>query len=265
MNKAWFVISLVLLAVAGSLYWLLATEKKSTAALQREVVAVRAQAATAQVTNAALQELSRAHIERLNAGLTNTIRQLVTAQGRIRELELRPAVPLPATETNPPPAPLVEAVPLAQAVTVTTNTVGMPQRQIVVSGVYTTKGGLLGTNLEYTGAYGRRVAFKEPASGRRMAYDVDQLHPTVLAALGIDPEVQRQLQARQEQAWKRMETASLAQAAADAERRRERAAALAQAREQALQAPPADGVSPNVPAEQPGSANPAPNPALPPR
>jgi len=256
MNKILVTAVCALSGVSGWLYWQLAQEKSTSQSLRKEMAGLRAETAAFKATNEAALELSRSHVERLNAGLSNTVRQLVGAQERIRQLELLAAAAPPPAETNAAAEPAGGVVPLPQAITLTTNTLGSPQRQVLISALYTPKGGALGTNLEFSGVYGRRVAFRDPTTNRRMAFDVDQLHPAVLAALGIDADAQKLAQARQEMAWKRMETASLAQAAAEAERRRERAAALAQARAETPLAPPADGVAPNLPPEQPGPAGP---------
>ena len=74
---------------------------------------------------------------------------------------------------------------------------------------------VLGTNLEYSATYGRRVCFKEVKSGRPVAFDVDQLHPKVLEELEIDAAAQRNLQSRQDAAWARSDAAARAEARAE--------------------------------------------------
>jgi hypothetical protein len=59
------------------------------------------------------------------------------------------------------------------------------------------KGNVVLTNAEFGSLFGRRLAFR--VAGGPRAFDVDELHPGVLAYLGIDPEATKQKYALQKQ------------------------------------------------------------------
>lgn len=73
-------------------------------------------------------------------------------------------------------------------------------RVLVFRKLIGTSGTVLGTGAEYSATYGRRVAFRFE-DGSRASYDVDELHPTVLEALGIDSDAAKRAQARLDRAW----------------------------------------------------------------
>ena len=112
--------------------------------------------------------------------------------------------------------------------TVTTNASGRETRTLVFKTLYGNNSQVLGRDLEYSAVYGRRVAFKEAGSAQRVAFDVDDLHPYVLAHLGLNAEEQKQRQAQQDEVWRRVAATDL-QIAAETEARREAKRAAAEA------------------------------------
>jgi hypothetical protein len=245
MQKGLIIANLVLLAAAGTSLWLLVGEREAG----RRLAAQLARPVTNQPPAALVEQPAReAHevclrqIAELAGALSNSTAQLKLAEAKLRlEISTSKAAapvsvpePVVVTSTVAPAAPSQPAQP-------SPGQVGPPGRPMPV--LLGLNQQILGRDLEFSGVYGRRVAFKEVASPRRVAFDVDQLHPTVLAELGIDPAVQKALQARQDLAWKQLEAAGLARIAAEEKQRQEQKAAAqaaqaAQAeadRQQALQ------------------------------
>jgi hypothetical protein len=265
MQRTLVVIYLILLVSGAVVLWLLVEQGKANRKVASELAAATAARQAILASNPRSKDLHedcRLQVTRLEAALSNALALVQISEGRLRELETfstatsPPAVELPPPATPPPPAPAKP--PAASAVPVFYETLrGAGDR-------------VLGTNLEFSAVYGRRVAFKEVTSSRRVAFDIEQLHPSVLAALGIDPVAQKEVHTRQELAWKRLETYGLALAAAEERRRQElraaREAERAEAERQMAQQPqPEQPVWPNgdpslTPA--PGQLDPALTPLL---
>jgi hypothetical protein len=93
-----------------------------------------------------------------------------------------------ALKTTPPTAP---------GCTVQPTTNGNPFFAVL----YGKNNKVLGTNLEYSATHLLRVCFREVGSGRPVAFDVEELHHSVLASLDIDPWAQKEKALRQKRAW----------------------------------------------------------------
>lgn len=236
MNKLLIAIVAVLLLAVVGVTWAFTAQKRANRQLAAQIAAAN-QATTGQ--KAALEK-SRQTVEaleykitRLIMMLTNSTMELVDTRQRLQELEARAAVGnmLHSPSTDGSDADPASA--LAPSLVVRTNASGGEQRVALFATLYGTNGLVLGHNLEYSGVYGRRAAFKESASTRRVAFDVDQLHPHVLAHLGINADAQKQRHARQEALWRRVEAEGLRLAAEQAAKREaQRAAAEAARREE---------------------------------
>jgi hypothetical protein len=281
MKKALIIANVVLLACCGAALVVLARQQR----IAQDLRAQLAKTASARPPDPASRSSSlddhaacQQQIRELSAGWSNAAFQLKLAQAKLREREAKdhaqasppatsaPAVLTPAdlpSATTPAPAasPAVTAPPVASTP--------------VAHGTYfaTLKGAhqqVLGTNLEFSAVYGRRVAFKDSGSSRRVAFDVDELDPAALAALKINPDAQKASQLQQERAWQSYETASQAALAAEEQQREARKSAEAarqeaerQAAEQAqLNASAAEAAQPNPSMYPPGSPNGTPYPYL---
>lgn len=173
-------------------------------------------------------------VGQLTMVLTNQTAELSAARTQIRDLETRSPHPPNAIAAAPKDEETQRFIAAcAPSVTVVTNATGGSTRLCVFQALYGRNGEVLGRDLEFSAVYGRRVAFKEVLSLRRLAFDVDELHPFVLAHLGVSAEGQKQYQARQDELWRRMEAAGLKTAAEEQARREARKAAEDAARVEA--------------------------------
>ena len=177
-------------------------------------------------------------VSQMTLVLTNSTAHLEAAQRRVQELtaQLALAVTPPAPSVAPSPKegqPRHPAPAFAPTIRWTTNDLGKAEAVSVFATLYDKNGRGLGEQLEYSGVYGRRVAFRALSSGQRMAFDVDDLHPDVLLALGINASTQKDQDARQQRLWKQVQAIQLAAAAPAEEARRAKLAAEAAVRAEA--------------------------------
>jgi hypothetical protein len=224
MNKFLIVLNLSLLLAGGAMYWLLSDEKETNARMARQLSA----ASQAPISPAApssqpldLHEACRAEAARLAVALSNADTQLRDLRDRLRVLET-------ATQLAAAPPGAFPTAGVRTAVAPARVAPAGPQPPIVPAGFDTLLGAnnqVLATNVEVSGLYGRRVAFKDRTGSGRMAFDVDQLASGVLAKLGIDAEEAKAVQAQQDEVWKKAQLAARAMAAAEAKRKQERKAA----------------------------------------
>ena len=127
------------------------------------------------------------------------------------------SAPPPARQA-PPPMTAAEVSRLQSAVkepTVTTETdlTGKESRKYVFPELIDPTGKTLASNMEYTQQYGSRVAFKSE-TGKPAIYEAEDLHPGILAHLGIDLyEAKRKQEELDDQRKKHKEIARLQQAA----------------------------------------------------
>jgi hypothetical protein len=241
MKRVLVIINIFLLAAVACLCGWLAVERSNhrrlAQSLARANQMVNELQAAREKTNE-VHEACRARIGELTRSFNSAADQLIAMSLRVRELEGRANAESSPSAAGLPPAASQEGSSLSA-------TQAAPARGAIPPGprffetLYGTNHQVLGRNLEFSAVYGRRVAFKETGSSRRMAFDVDQLDPGVLADLGIDAAAQKALHLRQEKAWQQAEAASLALAVAEEQRRREQQAAREEAerkRQEQLQA-----------------------------
>lgn len=134
-----------------------------------------------------------------------------------RETQQRQAAPIPAA---PKPEALVESSASASALEKAKFEIVPPnvtadrgQKTFVFPQLVNAKSDVVLTNAEFRLLAGRRLTFRAAAGLR--AFDVDDLHPGVLAYLDIDPEVVKQnyeLQKQRERIQQMMNAAAKAQA-----------------------------------------------------
>ncbi len=226
MQRNLIVINIILVVTAGIVFWLLVEQGKANRKVAAELLAATAARqsilSSATRTNDAHREC-RQEIGRLEGALSNALALTQLYEARLFDLETVAMATLP---TSAPPsvafAPPGAAPPLSIPPPRMQPTSSLPAFYETLRGA---GGRVLGTNLEFSAVYGRRVAFKEIASPRRVAFDLDELDPSVLTSLGIDPAVQKDAQIRQDHAWRRLQAYGQALAAADERQRQERKAA----------------------------------------
>jgi len=179
-----------------------------------------------------LHQACREQISALSAALSNAAAELTTARQRLRELGVSTSSAAASTSAVASVA-AVAVLPSSGPAVGATNVGSRPPVSRLFETLYGTNQRVLARNVEFTGVYGRRVSFKDAASPSRMAFDVDQLDPSVLPQLGIDAAAQKALQARYDQGWKQLEAAGQALAAAQEQQRQEQKAADEAARAEA--------------------------------
>ncbi len=237
MKRFLIIINLVFLFAVVCLCGVLAAQRSANRRLEQSLAranqTLKELQAAREKTND-VHEGCRARIGELTRSFNAAADQLIAMSLRVRELEGRAHVEVAPSVTDASPAS-------NQAASVMPRAPASPARAGAPSGsrffgtLYGTNHQVLGRNLDYSAVYGRRVAFKEIGSSRRVAFDVDQLDPGVLADLGINAETQKALHLRQERAWQQAEAASLALAAAEEQRRREQQAAREEAERKRLE------------------------------
>lgn len=224
---AWLALLLIILVVA--LAWLGHAQRQEGRSLSSRLdQAQRALASNELVLRQTRQtaQALEAKVGQLIMVLTNQTAELSAARTQIRDLETRAPHPPDAIALAPKDEQTQRFVAAcAPTVSVVSNATGGPSRLCLFKTLYGRNGEVLGRDLEYSAVYGRRVAFKEVISSRRLAFDVEELHPYVLAHLGINADGQKQYQARQDELWRRMEAAGLKSAAEEQSRREARKAA----------------------------------------
>jgi hypothetical protein len=226
MQRTLILLNVVLLAGAAVALWLLLAEKTANQRLTAKLAAALISKPSARATqDQAAHEACRNQISRLEAALSNSTLHLKITEARLRALENQTVSPPPAVTPAPPATVLSAAVLSDRLASGATNRPSPAPPGRVFDVLPGANQRVLGEHLEFSGVYGRRVAFKEVGAARRVAFDVEQLHASVLAELGIDLETQKTIQAQQDRAWKQLEAASLARALADEKQREERKAA----------------------------------------
>jgi hypothetical protein len=208
------VLGLVLLS--GAVAVERSANRQLTQALARATATLQELQAAQEKTND-VHEACRARINELNRSFNSAADQLIAMSMRVRELDAQ------LKGGTPPLASSLASV-SNSGVPATAARPNPPSAPRFFQTLQGTNHQVLGRDLEFSGVYGRRVAFKEAGSSRRVPFDVDQLDPTVLALLGIDAEAQKAQHLRQERAWQQAEATSLALAAAEEQRRREQEA-----------------------------------------
>ncbi|MBI5384899.1 MAG: hypothetical protein HZA90_09460 [Verrucomicrobia bacterium] len=232
MNKVLIGISLVLAGLAGWLSWAGYMQRARQEALRVELAATRK---AIEVLAADLQESRhrtaafQAKVNQLTMVLTNSTAELSAVRQRLHDLEFQRNAPAAVLASAPKDAITQRLLnECAPTVTVTTNAQGREERRVVFATLFGPASQVLGRDLEFSATYGRRVAFKETASARRMAFDVDEIHPFALAHLGIDPDEQKLRQMQQDSLWRQVEAVGL-QLAAEEQQKREVQRAVAEA------------------------------------
>ena len=123
-----------------------------------------------------------------------------------------------------------------QPTRVTITNWGKAEQVFVFSNLHSSAGLILGRNMQFSSVLGRRVTFIE-ADGKRRAFDVEQIHPSSLAALAVDIEQAKSKAARNDAVWANHEKAALIQLELQrAERERKQAEEAAARAEAATQA-----------------------------
>ncbi|MCX6906283.1 MAG: hypothetical protein NTW03_22950 [Verrucomicrobia bacterium] len=235
MNRILIIINLALLITAGTMFWLMSGEAKNNRRLTMQLTQAAAQPPKALPVPALTNDphqACREQISALSAALSNAAAELTTARQRLRELGVSTS-PAAVSTSAVASVAAVAVLPSSGPVAGATNTGSLPPMPRLFETLYGTNHKVLARNVEFTGVYGRRVSFKDAASPSRMAFDVDQLDPSVLPQLGIDAASQKALQARYDQGWKKLEAAGQAFATAQEQQRQEQKAADEAARAEA--------------------------------
>lgn len=164
--------------------------KNTEKALEATKEAVKTQEASSRALQGKIQQLTEV--------LTNSTAQLRTARERIaayeaieqsrlaQEEEQKAAAAQSPTESVPAPTVL------------RTNLLGTMEKLIIFPALLTRSGQTIASNVQYSATYGRRVVFVFPDLQRR-AFDIDDLHPEILAHLGINTEEIKRFAAQKEQ------------------------------------------------------------------
>jgi len=208
-------------------------ENQATTQLRKDLAATQQYLGISRValTNAtATIEAVQSKTAQLTTVLTNSTAQLAAARARIQQLESLIAMNAASAAAASGTAAR-DTLKYAPRIAPTTSLDTYAAGQIVFfTNLYGKNDQVLARNVECTGVYGRKVAFKESDSSRRMAFDVEDIHPAILAHLSISADTQKSLQTQQDLAWSRLQTAQISQAAIEEQDRKARQAEEARER-----------------------------------
>lgn len=201
MNSSFVVLVLVTVTAGGVLIY----SDQQRRILQEELAVTRQSYSARENTARVMEE----KLNQLSQVLTQSTAQLRLANLKLEAYEAKQQADVEAAQRNAArSADLKKAMAAVPAPVVETslNSLGREIRHYTFPQLLGAKSEVLATNATYSSAFGQRLVFR-PVTGSPLAFDVDELHPGVLAYLGLDADTLKQAQVELDQRRQAQEAA----------------------------------------------------------